>query len=93
MELGKRLLKNNIFILSLALVVMCLFLASATKYFATTRNFTTILQQMSINGLLATGMTMCIITAGINLSVGSVLSLCGIVVDFELRNGMHPVLS
>jgi ribose transport system permease protein len=89
----KALLKNNIFILALALAVMCVFLTYATKYFATMRNFTTILQQMSINGLLATGMTMCIITAGINLSVGSVLSLCGIIVAIALRMGISPILS
>ncbi len=93
MKTFKALLKNNIFILVLALVAMCLFLTYATKYFATTRNFTTILQQMSINGLLATGMTMCIITAGINLSVGSVLSFCGIIVAIALREGVPPVLS
>ncbi|WP_438591173.1 ABC transporter permease subunit, partial [Klebsiella aerogenes] len=38
-----------------------------------------VLRQVSINGILAIGMTFVIITAGVDLSVGSVLALSGIV--------------
>jgi len=88
-----KVLKNNIAVLILILVVMCVWLSVATEYFASVRNLTAILQQMSVNGVLAIGMTMCIITAGINLSVGSVLSLGGIILAICLRAGMHPVLA
>lgn len=83
---ANKLFKNNIFILTFVLILICVALSFSTKYFATTLNLTTILQQMSINGVLAIGMTLCIITAGINLSVGSVLSLCGAVCG--LTNGL-----
>ncbi|KFA99330.1 sugar ABC transporter permease [Vibrio sp. ER1A] len=49
------------------------------NYFLTQSNFLSILRQVSINGILAIGMTFVIIIAGVDLSVGSVLALSGIV--------------
>lgn len=88
-----KLLRNNNTILVTVLIAICLALSFGTDYFATPRNVTAILQQMSTNGILATGMTLCIITAGINLSVGSVLSFCGIVLALCLRAGLPPALA
>lgn len=42
------------------------------------RNVANIVKQISINGILAVGMTMVIITGGIDLSVGSVVALSSI---------------
>ncbi|WP_261882437.1 ABC transporter permease [Vibrio pelagius] len=50
-----------------------------SNYFLTQGNFLSILRQVSINGILAIGMTFVIIIAGVDLSVGSVLALSGIV--------------
>ncbi|HEX3626578.1 MAG TPA: ABC transporter permease [Verrucomicrobiae bacterium] len=47
--------------------------------FRTLGNLENILQQISVNGILAVGMTLVIITAGIDLSVGSVLALAAVV--------------
>jgi len=47
--------------------------------FRTLGNIENILQQISVNGILAVGMTLVIITAGIDLSVGSVLALAAVV--------------
>jgi ribose transport system permease protein len=41
-------------------------------------NFMVIAQQMSINGIVALGMTIVIMIGGMDLSVGSILSLCGV---------------
>jgi putative xylitol transport system ATP-binding protein len=51
----------------------------ANKFFLTQSNIANVLLQTSINGVLAIGMTFVIITRGIDLSVGSVLALAGIV--------------
>lgn len=51
----------------------------AENYFLTQDNALIVLRQISINGILAIGMTFVIITAGVDLSVGSVLALAGIV--------------
>lgn len=47
----------------------------------------TILQQASINIILATGMTFVILTGGIDLSVGSVLALCGVALALTAKSG------
>ncbi|WDD91265.1 ABC transporter permease [Burkholderia sp. FERM BP-3421] len=63
----------------LIFVALCIVLAFASPYFLTWRNWSDILRQTSINGILAVGMTCVILTKGIDLSVGSVLALAGIV--------------
>ncbi len=50
-----------------------------SNYFLSNENMLIVLRQISINGILAIGMTFVIITAGVDLSVGSVLALSGIV--------------
>lgn len=63
----------------IALVVLCVVLSIANEYFLTTRNIVNVLRQTSINGILAIGMTFVILTRGIDLSVGSVVALAGVV--------------
>jgi ribose/xylose/arabinose/galactoside ABC-type transport system permease subunit len=50
-----------------------------SNVFLTPTNLINVLRQVSINGILAVGMTLVIISAGIDLSVGSVLALAGAV--------------
>lgn len=57
------------------LIGMCIILAIASDVFLTVGNIVNVLQQISINAIIATGMTFVIITAGVDLSVGSVLAL------------------
>ena len=47
--------------------------------FLTTNNFRNVLSRSSVNGIMAAGMTYVIITAGIDLSVGSMLAMCGMI--------------
>jgi len=51
---------------------------SADAAFFTARNLTNLSLQVSLNGILAIGMTMVILTGGIDLGIGSVVALCGI---------------
>ncbi|WP_431225626.1 ABC transporter permease [Serratia sp. L9] len=51
----------------------------SSNYFLSDDNMLIVLRQISVNGILAIGMTFVIITAGVDLSVGSVLALSGIV--------------
>ena len=62
-----------------AFLVICVVLSVASPYFLTTRNVLNVLLQTSINGILAIGMTFVILTRGIDLSVGSVAALAGVV--------------
>lgn len=63
----------------IALILVCIILTFANEYFLTTRNLVNVLRQTSINGILAIGMTFVILTRGIDLSVGSVVALAGVV--------------
>ena len=59
------------------LVALCLVLWAATPHFLTVSNLLNVLEQTSINAIVAVGMTYVIISGGIDLSVGSVLAVAG----------------
>ncbi len=65
--------------IALAFLVLAAALALLTPRFLTAANLLNVLRQISVNALLAFGMTVVILGAGIDLSVGSVLALCGAV--------------
>ena len=66
--------------LLIILIVIWMFLAFATKgTFSSFSNITNLLRQSAINGVVAIGMTFIIITGGIDLSVGSVVGLSGMI--------------
>ncbi|MDK2897456.1 MAG: putative xylitol transport system permease protein [Candidatus Atribacteria bacterium] len=66
--------------LLIILVVMWIFLSIATRgNFSSWSNIANLLRQTSINGVVAIGMTLIIITGGIDLSVGSVVGLSGMI--------------
>ncbi|MCR4744874.1 MAG: ribose ABC transporter permease [Lachnospiraceae bacterium] len=76
----KRFFSENLGILA-ALVVLCIFLGvfpGTSQYFVTVKNLFNVLRQISTNLLLACGMTMVIILGGIDLSVGSIIALSGV---------------
>lgn len=54
--------------------------------FLSPRNLTNLIRQASINGILAAGMTLIILTGGIDLSIGSVVALCSVIVGLMQVN-------
>jgi ribose/xylose/arabinose/galactoside ABC-type transport system permease subunit len=87
--LNKRVLETY----SLILIVFGLFiiLSVITRTFLTTSNLLNVLRQISINGILAIGMTFVVLTGGIDLSVGSIVAFCGIVSAGLIRDAHLPV--
>jgi putative xylitol transport system permease protein len=63
----------------LAFLILVIILSFSNEFFLTGGNISNVLLQTSINGVLAIGMTFVILTRGIDLSVGSVVALAGIV--------------
>lgn len=61
-----------------ALVILFLVFSFASPYFFTFSNLVGILVATSVNGLLAIGVTFIIISGGIDLSVGTVMTLCSV---------------
>ncbi len=56
-------------------------------------NILNVLRQVSINALIAFGMTFVILTGGIDLSVGSILALTGAVTAGMMASGVDPILA
>ncbi len=71
-----------------ALVVLCVLLSFASPYFFTVRNIFNVLQGMSTIGIMAIGMTMVLVSGGLDLSVGSVLAV-GAVLTARLMTYEH----
>ena len=80
-------LGSQTFWVLIAVVVACLFLSFATDSFATTKNFYNITRNVTFVAIIALGMTLVIITGGIDLSVGSVLCLCSMVLAVTMHAG------
>jgi fructose transport system permease protein len=78
----------------LALLAACAFFASQTDRFLAGQNFSLILQQVMVVGVMAIGQTLVILTAGIDLSCGMVMALGSIVMTkFAVDLGMNPYLA
>jgi ribose/xylose/arabinose/galactoside ABC-type transport system permease subunit len=90
----KLLNKRTLETYSLILIVLGLFvvLSVITRTFFTASNLLNVLRQISINGILAIGMTFVVLTGGIDLSVGSIVAFCGIVSAGLIRDAKMPVL-
>ena len=76
----------------IALLVLCIVLSLLTDNFFTAANGLNVLKQVAVNVCIATGMTLIVLTSGIDLSVGSVLALCGAITAGLLQNGI-PIAS
>jgi ribose transport system permease protein len=81
----RRLSNSAIYV---ALVLECLVLATATDSFFTASNLSNVLRQNAFTAIIAAGMSFVILTAGIDLSVGSVVGLTGVIcADVLVRGG------
>ena len=75
-----------------ALLILCIIMTLASDKFLRVNNIMNILKQTSFNALVATGMLLALITAGIDLSVGAVATFAGCVAGFLLNRGVNNAL-
>lgn len=61
----------------IGLVLLCIIITFVTPSFLTVANITNVFTQVSVNAIIAVGMTFVILTGGIDLSVGSTLAISG----------------
>ncbi|MWP61741.1 ribose ABC transporter permease [Gilliamella sp. Pas-s25] len=80
--------KSLITLLVLIAIVSCL-----SDNFFTLNNFFNILQQTSINAVIAVGMTLVILTSGIDLSVGSIFALTGAITASMIGADISPFIA
>lgn len=92
-ELGGigRFVMNNItlFILLGIILIGAIF----TESFLTTANIRNVLRQVSINGVLAAGFTMVLLADGFDLSMGAIVSACGVVAVGMLNDTRSPIIA
>ncbi|MER9210846.1 ABC transporter permease [Mesorhizobium sp. M0074] len=79
------LMKARTFI---ALIAVLLFFSIAAPNFLSAANLILMSKHVALNAFLAMGMTFVIITGGIDLSVGSIVGLCGMVAGYLVLNGI-----
>lgn len=94
-QMTKRLNGKDLFnkygILMVFLILFVL-LTVITNTFFTSRNLINVLKQVSINGIISVGMMCVLLTGGIDLSVGSIVALSGIVATTFAHPGEYPVI-
>ena len=77
--------------LLLVIFIVGLALSLLTDTFLSVANFTNVARQISINGILAVGVTFVLLTAGVDLSLGSVVALSGVACATFAHPGDHSV--
>ncbi|TPW26717.1 ABC transporter permease [Pararhizobium mangrovi] len=81
------LLANQVFWVAVATVLACIVLSFATNSFATSQNLFNVTRNFAFVAIVALGMTAVIVTAGIDLSVGSTIGLAGVVISVVMHAG------
>ncbi|MDY0371306.1 MAG: ABC transporter permease [Sphaerochaetaceae bacterium] len=90
-SLGTVLQKWGVFI---GLILLMLFFSIKSRHFFSIPNFLNIARQTSITAIIAVGMTYVIIINGIDLSVGAIVGLAGVLCAVFITNlGMNPLLA
>ncbi len=75
------------------LIALFILFSVLNANFLTASNMINLLRQISINGLIAIGMTMVITSDGIDLSVGATLGLTGMITALLITSGIPPILA
>ena len=81
------LVSRQAFWVFVAVVAACVFLSFFTNSFATANNLFNVTRNFTFTAVIALGMTIVIITGGIDLSVGSVLCLCSMILAVVMHAG------
>lgn len=79
--------------IGVVLVIMMVFISITQPQFLTPRNLISVATQISINGLLCYGLTIAILTMGIDLSVGAQLALTSVIIAKLIQNGVPGILA
>ena len=79
MTLKKRLIKEQRVLLAIVIVVIVAAVSAINPRFIQMKNLITIFQQISVTGILTMAMSMLLIGGGIDLSIGNIMVLSGVV--------------
>ena len=76
----------------LGLLILVITLSFSTDTFLTISNISNVVRQISINAIIAFGMTFVILVGGIDLSVGSIAAVAGLFAVYAANQGVNPIL-
>ena len=82
--------RTTYFFPAVGLIAVCLVMVVTTENFFSADNFLNIARQVSINAIIAVGMTCAILSGGIDLAVGSVMALSGTLMAGLMVAGVPP---
>jgi ribose/xylose/arabinose/galactoside ABC-type transport system permease subunit len=77
----------------IAFLLLCITISILRPTFLTLSNLIIVLNQTSINGILAVGITFVLITSGIDISIGSIVGLSGVAAALAVRSGFPLAVS
>lgn len=77
----------------LGFLILCIIISFITPRFLTVANMTNVLTQVSVNAVIAIGMTFVILTGGIDLSVGSILAIAGALAATVIKTSGNVLLA
>ena len=87
------ILRNQTFILFLTLVAFVIIVSTLSPHFLTVSNLLNVLQQIAVVGIITVGMTSVILSGGLDISVGTVISLSASVTAVMIGNGANVALA
>jgi len=77
----------------LSLIILFIALCLLSPYFFTVKNLSSVARQTAVINIIALGMTLIMVSGGIDLSVGAMLAFCGIIGTMCLQAGLPVVVS
>lgn len=91
MDFIKRLLRARETGIAVVVLAMITFLSLATDTFFTASNLAVVSRQISLNAIIAMGMTLVILMGGIDLSVGSVVAISSVMLGLTMVRWNMPI--
>ena len=85
--------KKRELVVIIAIILMTIIFTSLNTTYFTWNNFLSIMQQATINGVPAVGMTFAIISGGIDLSIGCTFAIVIVTVGKMTASGINPFLA
>jgi len=86
LQVAKKLVKDQRLLLLMLIIVLAIIVGVINPRFLDIRNIITVLQQISVLGVITLGFAMLMLSGGLDLSVGSIMSLAGCTIAVMIRD-------
>lgn len=87
-SVGKKLLRDQRVLLAIVIAIIIVVISVINPNFISLGNIVAIFQQICVLGILTMAMSILLISGGIDLSIGNIMVVCGVVMYVVLNNGM-----